>query len=91
MVRGDLGGDLHAAGLGPAQQLDAAGGRDVADVQPGADVLGEQHVAGDDRLLGDRRPAGQAEPGRDVALVHLGALGQPGLLGVLGDRPRRRP
>ena len=68
------------ARLGPAQDLDRAGGRDVADVQPRADVLGEQHVAGDDRLLGDRRPAGQAERAGQLALVHLRALGEPRLL-----------
>ena len=48
-------------------------------------MRGEQHVAGDDRLLGDGGPAAQAELGGDGALVHLGALGQPRLLGVLGD------
>jgi len=48
-------------------------------------MLGEQHVPGDDRLLGDRRPTGQAEAGGDLTLVHLGTLGQPWLLGVLGD------
>ena len=57
----------------------------MADVQPRADVGGEQAVAGDDRLLGDRRPAGQAEAAGELALVHLGALGEPRLLGVLGD------
>ena len=85
VVRRDLGGHLHAARLRPAQDLHRARRRDVADVQPGADVAGEQHVAGDDRLLGGGRPAGQAEPGRAVALVHLGAGGEPRLLGVLGD------
>ncbi len=54
-------------------------------MQARADVCGEQHVAGDDRLLGDRRPAAEPELAGDLALVHLGALGQPGLLGVLGD------
>ena len=78
------------AGLGLAQHLDRPGGGDVADVQAAADVLGQQHVAGDDRLLGDRRPAGQAEPGGHLALVHLRALGEPRLLGVLGDDPVER-
>src|SRR5690606_23394492 len=32
VVRGDLGGDPDAAGLGPADDLDGAGGRQVADV-----------------------------------------------------------
>ena len=42
VVRGDLGGDVPAARLGPADDLDRAGRGDVADVQPGADVRGEQ-------------------------------------------------
>lgn len=54
-------------------------------MHPGADVLGEQDVAGDDRLLGDGGPATEAQLGGDDALVHLGALGEAGLLGVLGD------
>ena len=54
-------------------------------MQARADVLGQQHVAGDDRLLGDGGPAGQPELGRDGALVHLRALGEPRILGVLGD------
>ena len=45
----------------------------------------QQAVAGDHRLLGDGRPSGQAEAAGQLALVHLGALGQPRLLGVLGD------
>ena len=85
VVRRDLGGDVDAAGLRPADHLDRPGGRDVADVQAAADVLGEQHVAGDDRLLGDGRPAGQAELARERALVHLRALGESRLLRVLGD------
>ena len=51
---------------------------------------GEQHVAGDDRLLGDRRPALQPEHAGELALVHLGALGQPRLLRVLGDDAAER-
>ena len=46
VVRGHLGGDVAALGLRPADQLDRAGGRDVADVQPGADVRGEQDSRG---------------------------------------------
>ena len=46
---------------------------------------GEQAVAGDDRLLGDGGPAGQAEAAGELALVHLRVLGEPRLLGVLGD------
>ena len=84
VVRGDLGRDVDAAGLGPADDLHGSGGGDVADVQPGADVLGEQHVAGNDAFLGDGGPAGEAEDGGDLALVHLRAGGEPGFLRVLG-------
>ena len=86
----DLGRDPDAARLGLAQHLDRPGRGDVADVQAAADVLGEQHVPCDDRLLGHRGPPGQAEPGRDLALVHLRTLGQPWLLRVLSDDPVER-
>lgn len=46
---------------------------------------GEQYVAGDDRLLGDGGPAAETEFRGDDALVHLGALGEAGFLGVLRD------
>ena len=54
------------------------------------DVRGEQAVAGDDRLLGHGGPAGQAEPAGHLPLVHLRALGEPGLLRVLRDHPVER-
>src|SRR5699024_7950554 len=58
----------------------------VRDVDPGAGVPGEHHVAGDDGLLGDRGPAGQTEPSGKLALVAAGdPVGQPRVLGVLGD------
>ena len=56
-------------------------------MDPAADVLGQQAVARHDRLLGDGRPPAQPELGGDVALVHLGSLGEAGILGVLGDDP----
>ena len=85
MMRGDLGRDLHTPRLRPADDLDAAGGRDMAHVQAGADVLGEQHVARDDRLLGHRRPSREPEFAGDRALVHLRADREPGLLRMLRD------
>ena len=85
VVGADLGGDVPPRRLGLPDDLDRPGGGDVADVEAGADVGGQQAVAGDHCLLGHRRPAGQPEPARELALVHLGALGQPRLLGVLGD------
>ena len=56
----------------------------------GVDVGGEQAVARDDRLLRGGWPAGQAEPGGDLALVELRALGQPRLLSVLRDHAVER-
>jgi hypothetical protein len=47
-------------------------------------VTGEQHVAGDDRLFRHRGPAAHPEDTRHGAFVHLGVLGEPWLLGVLG-------
>ena len=74
VVRRDLGGHVDPAGLGPADDLDRAGRRQVADVQPRADVLGEQHVARDDRLLRDRGPA---RPGRARRRRRPRASGRP--------------
>ena len=85
VVRGHLGGNPPALGLGPADYLHRACRRHVADVQRGADVGGQQAVTGDDGFLGDRGPAGQPEQAGDLALVDLGAVGQPRLLRVLGD------
>ena len=48
-------------------------------------MTGEQDVAGDDCFLRHRGPAGQAEDAGQLALVHLGALGEPRLLRVLGN------
>ena len=90
MVRGDLGGDPPSLGLGPADDLDRPGRRDVADVQGRADVRGQQAVPGDDRLLGHGRPARQPQPPGHRTLVHLGVLGEPGLLGVLRDHAVER-
>ncbi len=85
VVRGDLGGDIPPLVLRPPQQVDAAGGADMADVQPAVDVGGEQAVTGDDRLLRHGRPTGQAEQAGLDAFVHLRADRQPRLLRVLGD------
>ena len=85
VMRRDLGGDVPTRGLRLPDQLDRARRRDVADVQPRADVSGEQAVTRDHGLLGHRRPSGQSEPTGQLALVHLGVLGQSRFLGVLGD------
>ena len=70
MVRAGLAGDAHAALLAAADQLDAAGRRDVQDVQPAAGQLGQRDVAVDHDLLGRRRHAAQAQPHALEALVH---------------------
>ena len=44
MMRGDLCGHIDSSGLRQRDDLDRAGGRDVADVQPGVDVRGQQHI-----------------------------------------------
>jgi hypothetical protein len=86
VVRRDLGGHVDALGLGPAQDLDGAGGRGVGDVHAGAGVAGQHDVARHDDLLGDARPAGQPETARELPLVAArGGAGQRGVLGVLGD------
>ncbi len=90
VMRGDLGRHPPALGLGPADDLYRARGRHVADMQGRADMRGQQAVPGDDRFLGDRRPAGQPEQAGHLALVELGAVGQPGLLRVLGDHAAER-
>jgi hypothetical protein len=89
-VRARLGGHRPALALRPADDLHRPGGRHVAHVQPRPDVCGQQAVPGDDRLLRDRRPATETEPAGELALVHLGVLGEPWLLGVLGDDPVER-
>ena len=85
-----LRGHVPALRLRPANQLHRAGRGHVTDVQPRTHVGREQHVPGDDRLLRDRRPPRQPEDAGELALVHLGALGQARLLCVLGHHPVER-
>ena len=70
-----------AAALGPAHQLDAAGARDVHDVDAPARGFGQQDVAGDHDILGHGRHAGQAQQQRDQPFVHDAAAGQLANLG----------
>ena len=90
VVRGHLRRDVPPLALGPAHQLDRTRGRDVAEVHPSAHVRGQQAVAGDDRLLGHGGPSDEAQTSRHDALVHLGAVGQAGILRVLGYDPVER-
>ncbi len=57
----------------------------MADVDAGADMLGEQDIPGDDRFSSATAGQPRAQLGGDDALVHLGALGEAGLLRVLRD------
>ncbi len=54
-------------------------------MQPTAGEPGERQVAGHDDLLGLRRDPREAQQGRGVTFVHLPALGEVGVLGVLED------
>ena len=85
VVRAGLAADAHAAQLGPADQIDAAGRRDVQDVQPAAGQLGQGDVAVDHDLLGRGRHAAQAQPHALEALVHDAAARQVEVLAVAED------
>ena len=85
VVRRGLGRNIDALCLAPTHEVDRARGRQVTHVQARADVLGEQNIAGDDRLFGDGGPTGQAELAGQRRLVHLSALGESGVLAVLGN------
>ena len=57
VVGRDLGGDRQTLGLGRPHELDGAGARQVAQVEPAAGEPGDREVAGDDHLLGFGRLA----------------------------------
>ena len=78
--------DREPARLGLAQDAHRAEARDVGDVVAGPGRFGEQDVARDDDVFGDARPTAQTEPRRDDPLVHLRALGERVVFGVLDDR-----
>src|SRR5262245_38190342 len=82
MVRADFAGDADAALSSAADELDAAGGRDVQDVQPAAGDGGQLDVAVDHDLFGGGGHAAQAQTHALDALVHDAALGQLEVLGV---------
>ncbi len=96
VMRRDVAGDRQAGGLGPADELERTGRRDMGQVQPGArhvaDDIGEdREVARDRRLLGGIGPALEAQHGRDEPVVRLGATGEGAVLGVIDDRQPQRP
>ena len=89
MGRG-LGGDLHAALLGLADQLHASLGGDVADVDGQVQRLGQHDVAGDLHLLGGAGGAAQAQQRGVVALVHHALVDQVDVLAVVEHRHAKR-
>ncbi len=92
MVWSDLGRNGDALRLGPADDLHAAGGRDVRDVDPRAGVPGEHHVPSHDGLLGDPWPAGQSEPAGQLTFVRARcAVGKPRILGMLRNDAVKSP
>jgi len=78
-VRGrNLGGYVQAALPGGADDLDAARGAEVRDVEAPAREPEHRNVAGDERLLGGGGVALEAEAGGDRPLVHAESGGDDG-------------
>ena len=48
-------------------------------------MLSQQNIAGDNSFFRHSRPAGKPQIGGNLALVHLSALSEAGLLRMLGD------
>ena len=86
VVRRDVGRDaLPGPGLRVPHQVHRARRREVGEVQTTAGEPGERQVAGHDDLFRFRRDTREAQQGRGVTFVHLPALGEVGVLGVLED------
>ena len=91
MVRGHVGGDPDAGGLRLGDATHRPGGGQVRQVETAPRQVREEQVAGHDDLLGLGGVPGQAQERRVVPLVHLPALGQDVVLGVLHhDHVERR-
>lgn len=74
----DAAGHRHTTTLGGTDQVEACGGRHLADVKPRTGVLGQHQVARDRQRLGDRGGGGQAKPGRGFACGrHAPAVSPP--------------
>ena len=86
VVRCGLGGHAHASRLRLADELHAALGGDVAQVNVLAVRLGDEDVARDHDLLRRARRAAQAQQRGHVALVHHAAVDQIWILAVRDDR-----
>ena len=90
VVRRHLRGHAAPPLFRPAEQVDGAAGRHVAEVHPATRQLGEDDVAGHHDLLGRGRDPFQTEPRRDQPLVHHPARSERRLLAVVGDRDVER-
>ena len=82
---------LTPSRFAPADQIDAAGRRDVLDVNPAAGDLGQLDVAEDMDLLGHGRHAADAQGRADEALVHHAAARQVEVFAVVDDRLVEHP
>ena len=82
-MRTNLRGHAHAARLGPANQVDAAAGRDVHHVHAAAGGIGQRDVAGSHDVFGRGRHARQTQDHRDEPFVHDAALGQLAHFGMI--------
>src|SRR6187551_529992 len=86
VMRRDLCRHIDAALLGPPDDVDGLGARDMADVQPGAGELGDLYVPCDYASLGGRWPSRKSQLSGDFALMTAGAgTGKLRVLRVLGD------
>lgn len=85
VMRADLGGDAGAVALGPADQLDRAGGADVGDVVAAGGLARETDVALGHDFLGRGGDAGEAEAGGGDAGVHDAAAGEGLVLAMLDE------
>jgi hypothetical protein len=85
MVRRDLGRHTEPFVLRAAHEVDRASARQVAQVQAAAGHARDRQIARDGDLLGLAGTAGEAERGRREPFVHLSALDERRVLGVVGD------
>ena len=85
-MRTGLAADADAALLAATDQLDAAGRRDVQDVDARPGQLGQGDLAVDHHLFRRRRQAAQAQTHALEAFVHDAAARQVEVLGVAQHR-----
>src|SRR6266851_6235909 len=91
MVRAGLARDASAALLATTDQLDAAGGRDVQNVNAGASQFGQDDLAEDHDFFRCGRHAAQPETHALEALVHDAAALQVVVFGMAEYRLIEHP